>query len=372
MADSMPHSGTNSPVRIFGAPGRYVQGPGVLSQLGALIGARTRKPLIVADALVMQLLHDALLAGLGELATAAQCVSFNGECSSAEIARIAALAEGTDVVIGVGGGKAIDTAKSVSILLGTGVVIVPTVASNDSPTSRLAVLYTAEHVLSEVRLMAANPDLVLVDTAIIARAPERFFVAGIGDALSKKFEAAQCFAATGNNFYQAAPPFLAQTLGDACYTSIRAWAEPALAALRAQAPDEAFERVVEATILMSGLAFESGGLSIAHAVLRGMSTVAELNAALHGEQVAFGLIVQLLLEGRPHDEIIELLDFYRRIGLPRSLRSLGYPGAAAAIAPQIAAHTWAHAPYVRHLNAPVDVERLTQAIIAADRMGQRG
>lgn len=358
--------------RIFGAPRRYVQGPGALDRLGDLMGERVSRPLVVADALVMELLHERLMAGLGRLAQGAQFVAFNGECSSAEIARVAGLARNVDVVIGVGGGKAIDTAKSVSILLGSGVVIVPTVASNDSPTSRLAVLYTPEHVLSEVRLMPANPDLVLVDTAIIARAPERFFVAGIGDALSKKFEAGQCFAAGGDNFYKAKPPFLAATLGNTCYSVIRQYSEPALAALRAGQPDEAFERVVEATILMSGLAFESGGLSIAHAVLRGMSTVAELNAALHGEQVAFGLIVQLLLQGMARDEIGELLGFYRRIGLPRNLAMLGYAGPATGIAGQIAEHTWAHAPYVRNLAAPLDLAGLTQAIIDADRLGRHG
>lgn len=358
-------------VRIFGAPSRYVQGPGVLAQLGAMIGGWASTPLVVADAMVMELLQDALLAGLGPLAASARLVAFNGECCAAEIDRIAAQAGAADVVIGVGGGKAIDTAKSVSLLLGQRIVIVPTVASNDSPTSRLAVLYTPEHVLSEVRLMPANPDLVLVDSAIIARAPERFFVAGIGDALSKKFEAAQCFAAGGDNFYKARPPFLAQTLGNACYDTIRQYAEPALRALRNRTPDEAFERVIEATILMSGLAFESGGLSIAHAVLRGMSTVPELNASLHGEQVAFGLIVQRLLEGCPHEEITELLAFYRRIGLPCTLAMLGYPHAAATIAAAVAEHTWAHAPYVRNLAAPLDTARLARALIDADELGRQ-
>ena len=358
-------------VRVFGAPGRYVQGPGVMAELGNWMGGQSSRPLVVADAMVMQLLHDDLMSGLGRLAETTRLAPFSGECTSEEIARIAAAAGDADVVIGVGGGKAIDTAKAVSITLGKRIVIVPTVASNDSPTSRLAVLYTPDHVLSEVRMMQANPDLVLVDTAIIARAPERFFVAGIGDALSKKFEAAQCFAAGGQNFYKAHPPYLALTLGEACYACIRQHAPDALLALRAKRPDEAFERVVEASILMSGLAFESGGLSIAHAVLRGLSTVPELNSALHGEQVAFGLIVQWVLERRAEGEIEELLGFYQQIGLPRTLNSLGYPGLATTIAATVAQHTWANAPYVRNLSEPFDAAQLALAIERADRMGSR-
>jgi glycerol dehydrogenase len=358
-------------LRIFGAPSRYVQGPGALARLGDELSAHGQRPLVIADATVHALLRAPVLAGLGALADAARWATFHGECTGDEITRIAAEAGDADVVVGVGGGKTIDTAKGVSMLLGRRIVIVPTVASNDSPTSRLAVLYTAEHALSEVRLMPRNPDTVLVDTAVLAQAPERFFVAGIGDALSKKFESAQVAATGGNNFFQARPPFLAQHLGDACYEVIRRHSDAALAALRRRQPDEAFERVVEATVLLSGLAFESGGLSIAHAVLRGFSIIPALARSLHGEQVAFGLIVQWVLEGRASAEIDELLAFYARIGLPRTLAALGCTDAANSVAGTIARHTWAHAPYVRNLAAPVDAERIEAAILTADALGHR-
>lgn len=357
--------------RTFGAPRRYVQGPGVLEKLAELLPASASRPLVVADAMVMSLLKEELTRGLGPLAAATRFAAFGGECTADEISRIAQSAGESDIIIGVGGGKAIDTAKGVSLVLGKTIVIVPTVASNDSPTSRLAVLYSAEHVLAEVRLMPNNPDLVLVDTAIIARAPERFFVAGIGDALSKKFEAAQCFAAGGDNFFKARPPFLATTLGDACYESIRLYASEALQALRLQTPNEAFERVVEATILMSGLAFESGGLSIAHAILRGFSTIPELNGSLHGEQVAFGLLVQWVMERRTTAEFDELLGFYSAIGLPRSLARLGYQGDSEKIAGKVASHTCSAAPYVRNMNVMVDAEGLKGALLRADQMGRQ-
>jgi glycerol dehydrogenase len=357
--------------RIFGAPHRYVQGPGVIARLGEELSALGQRPLIIADSTVLALLKAPLVSGLGSLASSACWAAFQGECTHDEIARIAATAAHADVVVGVGGGKTIDTAKGVSLSLGLRVVIVPTVASNDSPTSRLAVLYTAAHELSEVRLLPTNPDVVLVDTAIIAQAPERFFVAGIGDALSKKFEAAQCFAAGGLNFYKAHPPFVAQQLGDCCYDTIRRYAESALIALRTRTPNEAFERVVEATVLLSGLAFESGGLSIAHSVLRGFSIIPSLTKSLHGEQVAFGLIVQWLLEGRSHAQIDELLTFYVSIGLPRTLAALGHDGNVADIASAIASHTWANAPYIRNLTAPVDERRIEEAILNADDLGRR-
>ncbi len=360
-------------MRAFGAPRRYVQGAGALGQLGTLAAEYGSRPFIVADDIVLGLLRPQLEAGLGALAASAEFARFGGECTAAEIDRLvaAARAVGADVVIGVGGGKAIDAAKGVRIGHDAPLVIVPTVASNDSPTSRLVVTYTAQHVLDTVRTMHANPDVVLVDTAVLVRAPERFFVSGVGDAVSKKFEAAQCIATGNNNFYGARPPRLAQVIADACYDIIRADAEQALAAVRTQVIDDAFEQTIEATILLSGLAFENGGLSIAHSLTRGFSVVPGVADSLHGEQVAFGLLVQLVLEKRPDGFIADLLDFYGRIGLPRSLTDLGLQGDAAEAAGRIAADTWARAPYVKALAEGVDPQKLEAAVLAAHRLTGR-
>lgn len=359
-------------LRAFGAPHRYVQGPGALNQLEALVGSLGAKRLFVlADAVVRGLLMPRLQAGLGALAPAATFAEFGGECAADEISRLAkeAATAGADLILGVGGGKAIDAAKGVRILHGGPLVIVPTIASNDSPTSRLVVVYTRDHVLQEVRAMAANPDVVLVDTEVLIAAPERFFVAGVGDALSKKFEAAQCLASGGSNFYAARPSLLASIIADACYDTVRTHAERALAAVRAGRVNEDFERTVEATILLSGLAFENGGLSIAHSLTRGFSVVPGVASALHGEQVAFGLLVQLVLEQRPPAFIAELAAFYGRMGLPRSLHDLGLVGDVREAAQKIASDTWARAPYVRALTSPVDADRLAAAVLQAQHLG---
>lgn len=348
-------------LRAFGGPHLYVQGPDALAELPARIAALGARPFVVADAVVKGLLGPRLRGLLGPEATFA---TFGGECTAGEIDRLSAAARqaGADVVLGVGGGKAIDTAKGVRMALGGPVVIVPTIASNDSPTSRLAVLYTPDHVLAEVRLMATNPDVVLVDTAVIARAPARFLAAGIGDALSKKFEVEQCARAGGTNFFKARPTELALAIADRCYAIIRADGAAALAAVRQQVPDAALERVVEACILLSGLAFESGGLSIAHALTRGFSAVPQLAGALHGEQVALGLLAQLVAEGRDEAFLADLKAFYAAIGLPVRLADLGVsdPGAAA----RIADISWRTAPYIRNFTPELSAERLEAAVAA--------
>jgi glycerol dehydrogenase len=357
-------------IRAFGGPHRYVQGPGALSELATLVPMYGRRPFILADVAVLGLLRAQLETLLRPCVDAIEFAEFSGECSAAQIDAMVAKANAgrSDVVIAIGGGKAIDTAKGVRILRGGGIIVVPTVASNDAPTSRLAIVYTDDHVLKEVRLMPTNPDAVVVDTSIIARAPRRFFVAGIGDALTKKFEAEQCYNSGGLNFYKARPAALAVSIADQCYQVIRRDAIASLAAVDRKEPDEAFENVVEATILLSGLGFESGGLSIAHSLTRGFSALASLNVSLHGEQVAFGLLAQLCLERRPDDFLADMATFYRAVGLPVSLKDLGFSGDVQDGIRIIAQRSLAEAPYLKQFVGPVNEQNLVAALEKANRL----
>ncbi len=358
-------------IRAFGGPHRYVQGPGALRELATLVPMYGRRPFILADTAVLGSLRAQLEALLRPCVDGLEFAEFSGECSAAQIDAMAgrAAAAKSDVVVAIGGGKAIDTAKGVRILRGGGIIVVPTVASNDAPTSRLAIVYTDDHVLKEVRLMPTNPDAVVVDTSIIARAPRRFFVAGIGDALTKKFEAEQCFNSCGMNFYKARPAALAVSIADQCYQVIRRDAIASLAAVDCKEPDAAFENVVEATILLSGLGFESGGLSIAHSLTRGFSALPSLNGALHGEQVAFGLLAQLCLEQRSPGFLADMVAFFRAVGLPTSLKGMGFSGNVQDGIRTIAERSIAEAPYLKQFVGVVTEQSLVAALEKADRCG---
>ena len=358
-------------IRAFGGPHRYVQGPGALSELATLVPLYGRRPFVVADVAVAGL-RDQLTALLQPHVDGLEFAEFSGECSVNQIDTMTAKARAanSDVVIAIGGGKAIDTAKGVRILRGGAIIVVPTVASNDAPTSRLVIVYTDDHVLKEVRLMPTNPDAVVVDTSIIARAPRRFFVAGIGDALSKKFEAEQCFNSGGMNFYKARPAGLAVSIADQCYQVIRRDAISSLAAVDRREPDAAFENIVEATILLSGLGFESGGLSIAHSLTRGFSALPSLNGSLHGEQVAFGLLTQLCLEQRSADFLTDMVAFYRAVGLPTSLNDLGFSGDIQKGIRTIAQRSVAEAPYLKQFVGTVTEDTLVAALTQADNLAK--
>jgi len=358
-------------LRVIGFPGRYVQGPGALRSLGALVRELGgERPVVVSDDVVDAALGTRVPEALAAASLAATRLRFAGECTRAAIDELSGQARDAraDLVIALGGGKTIDTAKGIARALGARLVIAPTVASNDSPTSRLIVVYDDTHRLVGVDYLARNPDLVLVDTEVIVRAPVRFFRAGIGDAISKRYEAAQCAGAGGLNFFGGTPPDTAGILADRCHAAIVAHGEAALEAVGRQACTPAVESVVEATVLLSGLGFESGGLSLSHALLRGLSAVPALAGALHGEQVAFGTIVQLVLEGRPAAELEAHLGLLARLGLPTTLAALGWARVSGEQIAQVSALTMA-APYIGHFQSVLTADTIARAIAQADAAG---
>ncbi|WAP66774.1 glycerol dehydrogenase [Jiella pelagia] len=306
---------------VFGAPRRYIQGPGVLASIGGELAALGQSAVLIADDRVMALVEREVSASAAEAGVALRALPFAGEITYDEIARLGALIAGDRpaIVIGAGGGKTIDTAKMVARDAGAAFVSVPTVASNDSPTSHIAVIYDADHKIVGVEENKANPDLVLVDTAVIIKAPLALLSAGVGDALVKVFEVEQCIGAGGNNVFGAKSPLSALALARACYDTVRDNLTDAYAAHAAGTPNAAFEALVEAAVLMSGLAFESGGLSVSHGMTRGLSAVPGVARALHGHQVAYGLLVQLELERRDAAFMQDMRAFFRAAQLPLTL-----------------------------------------------------
>lgn len=316
----------NSALRVLGAPREYIQGPGALDELPHLCGRYGSGGLLaVVDPFVYGTIRERLESAFARTGQRLEWAVFGGECTEAEGERLAGLARDCDVVAGIGGGKCIDAGKYAGLHSGKAVFSVPTIASNDAPTSRLIVLYDAAHAVTGTRYLSFNPDVVLADTDIIAAAPPRFLRAGIGDALTKMFEARSVAAGKGGNSFSARPPFVAARLGEICFETIIRSGAPCLQALARGERHADFEELIEALILLSGLTFESGGLSIAHAMVRGLTRVPELSAYLHGEQVAYSVLVQLLVDG-DEDMLRRSIAFNRAIGLPVALADFGLSG----------------------------------------------
>ncbi|MBT4642896.1 MAG: glycerol dehydrogenase, partial [Deltaproteobacteria bacterium] len=224
----------------------------------------------------------------------------------------------------VGGGKTLDTGKAVANNIKAASVIVPTIASTDAPTSSLVVIYNEDHVHEDVLFLPKNPDLVLVDSEIIAAAPVRFLVAGIGDAIATKYEAEACYKSDATNFQGGRCSVTALALAELCNDIILNHGISAKLSAENHLLTPSLEKVIEANILLSGLGFENGGEAVAHSFAGSLGLIPASNIAFHGEKVAVGVLIQLFLEDRPYKEIMELISFYRVIGLPTTLTELGW------------------------------------------------
>ena len=355
-------------VRIFTAPRVYIQGPGVLDQLGEAAARLGTRPAVVADAEVLERLLPRFAAALG---ASAPRQAFSGFVTRQTIQALADAIGEADVVVAAGGGRAIDAGKAVSIVLGARLVVAPTIASSDAATSRGAVIHDADDDFVAVDRLAFNPDVVLVDTAVIARAPARFLRWGIGDALSKVFEATACQAAGGRNAHGAAAPIAAMALAQACYDTLRRDALAALQAVDRGEPDQALENVVEAALLLSGLGFESGGLSIAHTVALALASHPATRRSAHGEQVGYGLLVQLALDPDGGGRLDDIWGFLGEVGLPRTLAELTEDGSSVPLVEALA-ELAANGLWVRSYPADLDKAALAAAIEGVEQIRPAG
>lgn len=314
-------------IRAFGSMHRYFQGPGALSLVGELAHGLGLRPLLVADQIVHDLVFPVASAackahGL-DLAWGRVCGDVTRPAVQRLISQASKAAKLPDLVLAAGGGKGVDTGKAVALELGARLIVIPTSASNDGPCSRSFVYYDDHHRMVSVEKMPRNPDAVVVDTTLLVRSPRDLLISGIGDALCKLYEGNQARAAAGLNLFGGRNTLAAEQISIACDRIIRADAEAGLLAVKAGVADEAFERLTEALVLLSGLAFENSGLSIAHSLTRGLPLAAGTETTFHGFHVGYGLLVQFILEERSPEFMREQLDFYRRVGLAVNLHGLG-------------------------------------------------
>ena len=359
--------------KVMISPSKYVQGEGELSNLGEYVEVFGNKALLVASSDDESRVRAQLDESLTRTAFTLTSAGFNLECSWVEIKRIQAIAEekGAEVIIGLGGGKSLDTAKAVAHLTNKPVIIVPTIASTDAPCSSLAVIYTEHGEFEEYFFFRNNPNLVLVDTFIIAKAPVRFLVAGMGDALSTWFEARACARSFANNIPKGKSTNAAIAVAELCYKTLLEDSLKAKAACEAGVVTPALENIVEANILLSGLGFESSGLAAAHAIHNGLTVLEETHKYFHGEKVAFGTIVHLVLENAPSEELNRVIAYCKSVGLPTCLADLGVKEVTPEKIMKVAHAATARGETIHNMPFEVTAEMVYGAIQAADRLGAR-
>ena len=359
--------------RVIIAPSRYVQGRGAIYEIGQHVSLLGDRALIVGGRTGLKATREGRDISFAEKKISQVEELFKGECNDREIDRLTEIArsEKCNVIIASGGGKAIDTVKAVAVKAKAATAIVPTIASSDAPCSALSVIYDDKGVFDRFFIPPRNPDLVLVDTEIIAKSPVRLLVAGMGDALATWFEADAASRSCALNLSGGQMTEAALVLARLCFDILMENGLKAKIACENQMVTAALEKVVEANILLSGIGFESGGLAAAHSMQDGFTLLEEIHDFYHGEKVAFLTLTQLVMEDRPKEIIQEVFDFCLKVGLPMTLADLNIDKVGKErLMAAVKASTLPGK--IMHNHAfPISDEMVYDAVITADAMGKR-
>ena len=295
---------------------------------------------------------------------------FGGVSSVGEIKKMREIVrnDNIDVVVGIGGGSAIDTAKATAFYEQKPVAIIPTVCATDAPCTGLSVIYNDDKTFNSYLFYPKNPECVVVDTNIIANSPVRFLVSGMGDALGTYFEARVCSSNDSPSLENGGITRSAMALCELCYKTLLEYGLQAKIACENKLVTPALEAIIEANTYLSGVGADNGGLAVAHSVYNGLTALDELTA-MHGECVGFGTIAQLVLEAAPKSELCEVMEFCHQVGLPVTLGEMGIKDTSRVL---IAAEkACVEGETIHNMPGDVTAKELFNALLAADKLGKK-
>ena len=357
--------------RVFISPKKYIQGAGVLGQLGEEVEKIGKAPLILSDDTVWGITGDAVEESFKASNISYTYEAFGGEASVTEIDRLTEVGRenNADVIIGLGGGKTIDTAKAVGDNLDIAVVAAPTTASTDAPTSALSVIYSDDGVFEGYKFFNKNPDLVLVDSKVVVGAPISLLASGMGDAMATLVEAKASQRRNSDTMAGGKATLTGTAIAEKAEEILFTQGTAAYKAAKEGLVTPQVEAIIEANTLLSGLGFENSGLAGAHAIHNGFTALdGEIHNLTHGQKVAYGVLTQLVLEGYSEMEISPYVEFFQAIDLPTTLEDLHLKDAPYEDLIEIGKLATAEGETSNNMNPDLTPEQVADAILAVNAM----
>ena len=357
-------------LKLMRAPQKYVQGKDALLQFHKEMESLGDSWLFICSNSGYKATHDKIEESFGDAADKRRYEVFHGISSTGEIDRMRQIVkeEGINVVVGVGGGSAIDTAKATAHYEKLPVCIVPTVVATDAPCTGLSVIYNDDGTFNSYLFYPKNPEAVIVDSDVVAKAPVSFLVAGMGDALGTYFEARACKQTESLSLEFGGITRSAMALCELCYQTLLEYGEAAKLAVEKHVVTPALDAVIEANVYLSGVGADNGGLAVAHSFYNGLTALGG-HSAPHGNCVAFGTQVQLLLENAPMEEYEEVQAFCLTVGLPVTLAEIGIT--ADEQVRTIAEKSCVEGETIHNMAGDVTPDELYDAIVLADALGRQ-
>lgn len=318
--------------RSIVGPWRFVCGEGVLGDIGRHAAALGHKALLMGGATALERTATTIAAALE-----AQGVAWHEERGGhvtkrrAEVDALVEVgrAQGVDLTIAVGGGRVGDAAKAVARALDVPLITCPTVAASNGPGT-----FSGRIEGDPQRsVWYRGPDVLMADTAVIVQAGPRWLNSGMGDCLpfGGMWEMTERLGRTTGaervmDLTDCHPTLASQALAKLTYETILEYGEEAHRAAERGIVNDAFNKVVEAVVYCSVMAVSAcGGVGNDHGYHPGNFGCCE-KELYHGEGVAFGALVNVMLFRWERERVLRQLHFTRAVGLPTTLADFDLPG----------------------------------------------
>ncbi|MBO9542503.1 iron-containing alcohol dehydrogenase family protein [bacterium] len=360
------------PVRqLVVSPTVVINGEGALSKVGEVARQIGAKALVIGGPVSYPAVKEGLEASLKAVGVSFEVTTYGRDCCEIDQELLAELIRvcGAEVIVGAGGGKAMDAAKLAAYRAGLPVINVPTSAATCAAWTALSNVYSSEGTWLYGVALPTNPYAVVVDHAVVATAPARLLASGIADTLAKWVESSASVDVSQADAMTLSAVEMARFL----YERLMTVGEAAFDQAQRHAPGPELRAAIDANIQLAGTVGGLGGARCrsvaAHAVCNALTAMPGHGVSWHGEKVAFGIVVQRILQAFPIDEITRLIAYFAAIQVPVTLKELGVADDPQAIE-AIAQGTVREGSSAHLLPGGVDAARVAAAISQADALGK--
>ena len=349
------------------APARVLRGENCLVNSAREIAKLGTRPLVVGGDRTLETVKPVLEPLLQAQGLVILSSSYSPDCAESSLLRLKEIVQQhqADLIIGVGGGKALDLSKLLAHQCDLPIVTIPTSGATCAAWTALSNVYSEAGAFQYDVTLDRCPDLLILDYSLVRTAPGRTLVAGIGDAIAKWYEAS---VSSGDS----TAPLLISAVQQARILRDILFQKSAIALKNPNGNE--WREVVDATVLLAGVIGGIGGAECrtvaAHAVHNALTHLSEAHDLLHGEKVAYGILVQLRLEEMVQGNQLaasarkQLLKFYVEIGLPKTLEDLGLANVSLAQLRQVTAIATQPQSDIHRLPFTVSPEQLAAAMVS--------
>lgn len=353
-------------------PSKVFRGPEALNCLGDFCKKQGKKAFILGGKTALLKTQEKIHLNLVQAEVNIVATEwYGGECSRENIQHLAneVAKHEADIIIAVGGGKALDTGKAVGAKCHLPVITVPTIAATCAAATPLTVLYNNKGEFVDNLFLQECPLAIIIETTILLEAPVTWFIAGMGDTLAKMYElraAASCMLATSLTIS-------AVSNGQICYDIIQRFGNEARKSVENRMSSIAFDSTVDAIILFAGLSSIFGGEKLrnaaAHGIYNGFTKIPATHKVAHGSIVGYGNLCLLALEGRSDAEIMEEIKLADRCGIPTMLSQIA---TLSEVELETAAKASAKTTAMSCMPFDVTTKMVIDAIKRVDRLAMQG